>query len=151
MLSGRSGDFLTPVGDNQGHGDAHIPPMRWARLVVLLSAAALLVTGIGYLLVPASMLGIVGVESTPTTDFLIRTEGVALLAGAGLLWAIRDGDRRQLGVALTVLSAYYVLSSVVDIAAFVDGIVGPASVPSAVVRIALGAGCLALVTRIDRG
>jgi uncharacterized protein YjeT (DUF2065 family) len=125
--------------------------MRWARSLVLLSAAVLAVTGIGYLLVPASMLAIVGVASTTTTDFLLRTEGVALLAGAGFLWAIRDGDRRQLGVALTVLSAYYVLSSAVDIAALIDGVVGPASVPSAVVRIALGVVCLVLAARMDTG
>jgi hypothetical protein len=72
---------------------------------------------------------------------------VALLAGAGFLWAVRDGNRKQLGVALTVLSAYYVLSSVIDIAALIDGVVGVASVPSAVARIALGAVCLVLATR----
>ncbi len=37
--------------------------------------------------------------------------------------------------------AYYVGGSIVDIAAFNDNIVGPASVPSAVIRIAVGVPC----------
>lgn len=124
--------------------------MRWARLLVLLSAAGLAVTGMGYLLVPASMIAIVGVPSTSTTDFLLRTEGVALLAGGGFLWAVRDGNVMQMRVVLTVLGAYYILSSVVDLAAFIDGVVGPASVPSAVVRIALGVVSLVLAARMDQ-
>jgi len=41
-----------------------------------------------------------------------------------------------------VLAGYYVLSSLVDLLAFAHGTVGPASVPSAAIRIAVGAICL---------
>ena len=119
-------------------------------MLVLLSAAGLAVTGMGYLLVPASMIAIVGVPSTSATDFILRTEGVVLLAGGGFLWAVRDGNVMQMRVVLTVLGAYYILSSVVDLAAFIDGVVGPASVPSAVVRIALGVVSLVLAARMDQ-
>jgi hypothetical protein len=125
--------------------------MRWARLLVLLSAAVFAITGVGYVVIPGSMLAIVGVASTPTNDFLIRTEGVALLAGAGFLWAVHGGNRRQLSITLAAFSGYYVLRSVVDLAPFNDGVVGGASVPSAGVRIALSAICLLLAVRLDRG
>ena len=87
------------------------------------------------------MLSIVGIPAAPTTDFLMRTEGVALLTGAGLLWAVRDGSSPQRQIALASLAAYYIVGSLVDLAAFNDGIVGTASVPSAVIRIAVGVLC----------
>ena len=39
------------------------------------------------------------------------------------------------------LAAYYVVGSLVDLAAFNDDILGPASVPSAGIRIAVGVLC----------
>jgi hypothetical protein len=33
------------------------------------------------------MLSIVGIPSEATTGFLLRTEGVAMLAAAGIIWA----------------------------------------------------------------
>jgi hypothetical protein len=50
-------------------------------------------------------------------------------------------------VALAALAGYFVVGSVVDLSAFAQGIVGPASVPSAVVRIALGLACLVTAVR----
>jgi hypothetical protein len=44
-------------------------------------------------------------------------------------------------LALAALSLYYVLGSAVDIAAFTESIVGPASVPSAAARLVLGGLC----------
>jgi hypothetical protein len=71
----------------------------------------------------------------------MRTEGVALLTGAGFLWAVREGTGGQRRVVLASLAAYYVVGSLVDLAAFSDNIVGAASVPSAVIRIAVGVLC----------
>ena len=40
-----------------------------------LSSLVFAVTGLAYLGIPGVALGIVGVESSPTSDFLLRTEG----------------------------------------------------------------------------
>ena len=96
------------------------------------------------------MLAVVGIGSAATTDFLMRTEGVALLTGAGFLWAVRDGRPDQLRFALAALAGYYVLGSIVDLHAFAQDIVGPASVPSAVVRIALGVVCAVVAVRVTQ-
>lgn len=61
------------------------------------------------------MLSIVGIGAAPTTDFLMRTEGVALLTGAGLLWAVRTGTSPQPRIALASLAAYYIVGSLVDL------------------------------------
>ena len=105
------------------------------------SAVIFAVIGLGYLVVPSAMLSIVGISAVPTTDFLMRTEGVALLTGAGFLWAVREGTGGQRRVALASLAAYYVVGSLVDLAAFNGNIVGAAAVPSAVIRIAVGVLC----------
>jgi hypothetical protein len=109
--------------------------------LIRVSAVIFAVIGIGYLVVPSLMLSIVGIGAAPTTDFLMRTEGVALLTGAGFLWALREGTGPQRRVALASLAAYYVVGSIVDLAAFNSNIVGTAAVPSAVIRIAFGVLC----------
>jgi hypothetical protein len=109
--------------------------------LIRLSAVLFAGIGLGYLVAPSVMLSIVGITAAPTTDFLMRTEGVALLTGAGFLWAVRAGTSSQRQVALVSLAAYYVVGSLVDLAAFNDNIVGAASVPSAVIRIAVGLLC----------
>ena len=115
--------------------------------LIRLSALIFAVVGLGYLIAPSAMLSIVGISAAPTTDFLMRTEGVALLTGAGLLWAVRAGNSSQRQLALISLAAYYVIGSLVDLSAFNDGIVGASSVPSAVIRIAFGILCAAAVWR----
>jgi len=45
-------------------------------------------------------------------------------------------------IALVSLSTYYILGSVLDLAAFAQGLVGSASVPSAGARIVVGCLCL---------
>ena len=107
-------------------------------------------TGLAYLLVPGLALAVVGVESATTTDFLLRTEGVALVCAALFIWAARDGSTRQVHLVLVGLAVYYILGSLVDLAAFAQGIVGVASVPSAAVRIALGGLCLIAAARLSR-
>jgi hypothetical protein len=99
--------------------------VRLANALLLISSVAFALTGVGYLLIPATMLGVVGIAPNGTSDFLLRTEGVALLTAAGLAWAVRDGAPRRVSLALAALSLYYVLGSAVDLAAFTDDIVGP--------------------------
>jgi hypothetical protein len=109
--------------------------------VIRVSAVIFAVIGLGYLVAPSAMLSIVGIGGAPTTDFLMRTEGVALLTGAGFLWAVREGSGGQRRVALASLASYYVVGSFVDLAAFNSNIVGAAAVPSAAIRIAVGVVC----------
>jgi hypothetical protein len=123
--------------------------MRLARSLLLLSAGVFAVTAIGYLVLPGVMLSVVGVASDGTADFLLRTEGVALLAGAIFLWAARSGPPGLMRVVLAGLGVYYVLGSLVDLAAFAQGLVGPASVPSAAVRILLGVLCFMAAGRVN--
>jgi hypothetical protein len=117
--------------------------------LVLASSALFAATGLGYILAPGWMLSVVGVASAATSDFLLRTEGVALLCGAGVLWAVRDARPAQMTVALLSLAVYYILGSLVDLAAFAQGIVGMASVPSAAVRIGLGGMCVLAALRLS--
>lgn len=124
--------------------------MRLASLLLRLSSVVFAVTGLAYLLVPGLALSVVGVPPAQTSDFLLRTEGVALLCGAGVLWATSDARPRGMRLALVSLAVYYVLGSAVDLAAFAQGVVGPASVPSAVVRIVLGAACILTAARLTR-
>jgi hypothetical protein len=105
-------------------------------VLIFASAAVFGVTGVAYLVAPAAALGIVGADATPVATFLLRTEGVALLFGAAMLSLVRPGDTAP--GPLAALAGYFLLSSLVDVAAFAQGIVGPASIPSAGVRIAVG-------------
>jgi hypothetical protein len=128
-------------------------PHRYHRRVILStglirgSAVLFAVISFGYLLAPSAMLSIVSIDRGPTAEFLMRTEGVALLTAAGFLWAVRAGASRQRQVVLLSLAGYYVVGSLVDMAAFNDNIVGPASVPSAVIRIAVGVLCAGAASR----
>ncbi len=116
-----------------------------ARGLLTLSSAVLAVTGLAYLLVPGLALAIVGIESSPDSDFLLRTEGVALLFGAAVVWVLRGGDARAHRIGLLALAGYYIGSSIVDLAAYAQEIVGWASIPSAIVRISVGSVCLGAV------
>ena len=116
-----------------------------ARRLLALSSAVFAATGSAYVVVPGFALGIVGIQSSPESAFLLRTEGVALLFGAVVAWALRSADVRAHRTGLLALAGYYIVSSLVDLGAFAQDIVGPASVPSAVVRIAIGLICLGAV------
>ena len=121
-----------------------------ARFLLAISAVVLAVAGVAYLAVPGLALEIVDIEATPDSEFLLRTEGVALLFGATIVWAIRGGDVRVQRIGLLALAGYFVFSSLVDLAAFAQGIVGPASIPSAAIRIAAGAIYLVIVWNTSR-
>ena len=117
------------------------------RVLLTVSAAAFTLVGLGYLAAPGAMLSVVGILSSPTNDHLMRTEGVALLTGAALIWVARDTAGPGLRVALGALAFYFVIGSVVDLLAWSSGIVGSAAVPSAAIRIALGGLCLIAAAR----
>lgn len=117
------------------------------RPLLLISAASFAIVGVGYLVAPGAMLSIVGIASSPTTDFLMRTEGVALLTGAALIWVARDALGGGLRIALAALAFYFVIGSIVDLLAWSSGIVGSAAVPSAAIRIVLGLLCAVAAAR----
>lgn len=90
------------------------------------------------LFVPAAMLSVVGIGAEPVPSFLLRTEGVPQLALAILLWvAPVQGAAARAPLAAVIV--FDVLSSLVDLAAHRDGLVGAASVPSSLIRLALAA------------
>jgi len=104
---------------------------RVQRLVVGLVVILFVASALGYLLVPAAMLCIVGMDSDPQVTFLVRTIAAALLALSPGAWAARrrDGTSGQLSV-LIGLAAYLFVSSLVDLNGFLNQIVGVAAVPS---------------------
>jgi hypothetical protein len=97
--------------------------------------------------VPGAALTVVGIDSTASSDFLLRTEGVALLTAAALLWAIRE-TRAAARVGLLALAGYYLVGSLVDLLAFYQGTVQWPSVPSAALRIGLGIACAVTAARL---
>ena len=118
-----------------------------ARGLVLISVVAFAVTGALMVIVPSAMLNVVDVATDSNTEFLIRTEGIALLFGAIVLWAVRDARPPAMRIVLLGLAGYYILSATVDLAAYSEEIVGTASLPSAAVRIVLGLACLVAIGR----
>jgi hypothetical protein len=101
--------------------------------LLLLGAAA-----IGYIVAPASMLSVVGIDSSPTSDFLVRTVAAAFIGMLPAAWAVlrRTGSALE-RVILWGLATYMVVGSAVDLLAYSAGIVGPAAVPSVIVRVVL--------------
>jgi hypothetical protein len=124
--------------------------VRLANSLLVFSAVVLAVTGLAYVVTPGFLLSIVGIDSAPASDFLLRTEGAALLAAAILVWSARDGQPPHVRVALLGLAVYYVLSSIVDLSGFVQNVVGPVSVPSAVLRIGIGGLCAFAALKLSR-
>jgi hypothetical protein len=113
---------------------------RVQRLVVGLVVILLVASALGYLLVPSAMLGIVGIQSNPQVTFLARALAAALLALSPGAWAARrrDGTPAQRSV-LIGLAAYMFASSLVDLYAFINQIVGIVALPSIALRVILGA------------
>jgi hypothetical protein len=113
---------------------------RVQRLVVGLVVILLVASALGYLLVPAAMLRIVGIQSNPQLTFLVRTIAAALLALSPGAWAARRRDHTSAQRSVLIgLAAYMFLSSLVDLHGFIDQLVGVAAVPSIILRVILGA------------
>lgn len=64
-----------------------------------------------------------------------------MLAAAGFLAAALDARSARQAVVLACLAAYFVVSSIIDLMAYSDGIVGPLAVPSIAVHLVVGAAC----------
>jgi hypothetical protein len=113
---------------------------RVQRLVVGLVVILLVASALGYLVVPAAMLRIVGIDSNPQVTFLVRTLAAALLALSPAAWAARrrDGTPAQRSI-LIGLAAYMFASSLIDLYGFINQVVGIASVPGIALRLILGA------------
>ena len=96
------------------------------------------VSAFAYFVAPAASLRVVGIASDPTERFLLRTLATALLAFAVPLWlaAARPSTSLRYGLVWGVIT-YLMASSLVDLAAYMGGIVSALSVPSAALRIAL--------------
>lgn len=124
--------------------------MTSARAIVSLSIVAFAATGLGYVIAPSALLAVVDIDQTPTAAFLLRTEGVALIAAAGFLWATLGCDPTRQRVVLISLAAYYLLGSAVDLMAFREGIVGSLAAPSVVIRVVVGGLCLLAAARSSR-
>ena len=118
-----------------------------ARGLVLISVVAFAVSGVLMVIVPGAMLNVVDVAIDSNTKFLLRTEGIALLFGAVILWAVRDARPPAMRIALLGLAGYYILSATVDLAAYSDQTVGTTALPSAAIRIVLGLLCLVAIGR----
>jgi hypothetical protein len=58
------------------------------RYLITLIIFLIAMPAIGYLVAPAAVLSIVGIDSDPQLDFVLRTLGVALLALVPSVWAL---------------------------------------------------------------
>lgn len=107
---------------------------------VSLTSLLLMFAALGYLVVPSSMLSVVGIEGTPTSEFLVRTLAAAFLAMLPSAWSVRRrGVSSSEQAVLAGLSLYMLASSAVDLHAYYGELVGIAAVPSIVLRSVLGA------------
>jgi hypothetical protein len=86
------------------------------------------------------MLSVVGVQSTPDTDFLVRTLAAAFLAMTPIAISVRKrtGTSHEKAVLLG-LGIYMIAGSAVDLHAYLDGLVGTPAIPSIGLRTPLGA------------
>lgn len=117
--------------------------------LVLLIGFLFAASAIGYVFFPSAMLSIVGIESTPQTDFLVRTLAVALVSfipSASALGVSRSFFSLPRAIA-SGLAIYLFLSSAVDLHAYFVHLVGSAALPSAIVRIVIGVLILWLMPR----
>jgi hypothetical protein len=97
-------------------------------------------TVIAYFVAPSASLRVVGIASDPTERFLLRTLAAALLAFVVPLWLAVARPSTSLRYALVWgVITYLVASSLVDLVAYMGGIVSGLSVASALGRIALAA------------
>jgi hypothetical protein len=112
--------------------------------VVFLFAASAL----GYLIFPSAMLSVVGITSNDQMDFLVRTLAAALVALIPGSWSVRKRGNSSLHQSVIYgLAIYMFLSSVVDLHAYLTYIVNSTSIPSIILRVALGSVLVWLMPR----
>jgi hypothetical protein len=115
---------------------------------VLLTVLLLLAAAIGYLVSPAGMLSVVGIEATPTNEFLVRTLAAAFLAMIPSALSVRRrGASTSERTILAGLALYMFAGSAVDAHAYLSALVGSAAVPSIIFRSLLGLALAWLVLR----
>jgi hypothetical protein len=129
-------------------GRAAVANQRWLSRVLWLVLLVFGITAIAYFVAPAASLRVVDIDSDPTERFLLRTLAAALLAFVVPLWlaAARPSTSLRSGLVWGVIT-YLVASSLVDLAAYMGGIVSGLSVPSAALRIALAVWLVVLQRR----
>jgi hypothetical protein len=133
------------VAREGGHAGAN---QRWLSRVLWLLLGVFGVSALAYFVAPAASLRVVGIASDPTERFLLRTLASALLAFVVPLWlaAARPSTSLRSGLVWGVVT-YLVASSLVDLAAYMGGIVSGLSIPSAAVRIVLAVWLVVLQRR----
>jgi hypothetical protein len=121
---------------------------RWLSRVLWLVLVVFGLSALAYIVAPAASLRVVGIASDPTERFLLQTLAAALLAFVVPLWlaAARPSTSLRSGLVWGVIT-YLVASSLVDLAAYMGGIVSGLSVPSALGRIALAVWLVVLQRR----
>jgi cell division protein FtsW (lipid II flippase) len=129
---------------SEGHTDTN---RRWLSRALWLVLIVFGVSALAYFMMPAASLRVVGIVSDATERFLLRTLAAALLAFVVLLWlaVARPSTSLRYGLVWGVVT-YLVASSLVDLAAYMGGIVSVLSIPSALLRIVL-AGWLVVLQR----
>jgi len=122
--------------------------VRLTKTLLWLAAIAFVAIGLAFAIVPGVPLGVLAIAASPATEFLLRSEGVALVATGLLLVLVPPARSWRTRFALLAVAAYLIVGSVVDLRAYLDGVVGTAVLPSAAIRIAAGALCvLAAIAR----
>ena len=129
----------------EGRTDAN---QRWLSRALWLVLGVFGVSALAYFVAPAASLRVVGIASDSTEQFLLRTLAAALLAFVPPLWlaVARPSTSLRYGLVWGVIT-YLVASSLVDLAAYMGGIVSGLSIPSAVVRIVLAVWLVVLQRR----
>jgi hypothetical protein len=109
------------------------------KSTIIFSVLLMTVSAIGLLFLPSKMLAVVGIVSSPQTDFLLRASGVGVASLIPGIWASRTSTASPVSRAVLIgLATYMFLSSVVDFFAYRQSIVNTASIPSIGLRILLG-------------
>lgn len=118
------------------------------QAIVTFIVFLLAISAVGYLIFPSAMLSVVGITSNNQMDFLVRTLAAALVALIPSTWSARKRENSSLFQSVVFgIAIYMFLSSIVDLHAFLTQIVNSASIPSMVLRIALGGALLWLMPR----
>jgi hypothetical protein len=122
--------------------------VRLTRTLLWISAVAFVALGLAFVIVPGVLLGVLAIPTSPTTEFLLRSEGLALAAAGLVLLLLPPARAWRTRFALLAVAAYLIVGAVVDLRAYLDTVVGVAILPIAALRIAIGALCvLAAIAR----